>query len=186
MPTQQRSIQAVNRSWPHRSPHPARFDRKDPTMRSRTSPATLAALAGLSLVSALATAPPAAAQTASTPTPDVKRPRVCLVLSGGGARGAAHVGVLKVLDELRVPIDCTAGTIMCSIVGRAFASGVTIAEMEKTLGEMSTDHLFKEKPPRQERLTRRKADDYTNLVTPDIGFRDGEFLLPKGIVSGVQ
>ncbi|MGE5667754.1 MAG: patatin-like phospholipase family protein, partial [Betaproteobacteria bacterium] len=38
------------------------------------------------------------------------RPRVCLVLSGGGARGAAHVGVLKVLEELRVPIDCIAGT----------------------------------------------------------------------------
>ena len=155
-------------------------------MRSRTRPAALAALVALGLASVLVAAPPASAQTGATPTQEAKRPRICLVLSGGGARGAAHVGVLKVLDELRVPIDCVAGTSMGSIVGGAFASGVTVAEMEKTLGEMSTDRLFREKPPRQERLIRRKADDYTNLFTPDIGFRDGEFLLPKGIVSGVQ
>jgi len=140
-----------------------------------------AALAALGLASALAAAPPATAQA-----PEAKRPRICLVLSGGGARGAAHVGVLKVLDELRVPIDCVAGTSMGSIVGGAFASGVTIDEMERTLKDMSTDLLFKEKPPRQERLIRRKADDFTSLFTPEIGIRGGELLLPKGIVSGVQ
>jgi NTE family protein len=155
-------------------------------MHSRTSPAAAAALAALGLASALAAASPASAQTASAPIPEAKRPRICLVLSGGGARGAAHVGVLKVLDELRVPIDCIAGTSMGSIVGGAFASGVTVAEMQETLGAMSTERLFKEKPPRQERSIRRKADDFTILLTPDIGFRDGEFLLPKGIVSGVQ
>jgi NTE family protein len=51
---------------------------------------------------------------------------------------------------------------------------------------MSTDLLFKEKPPRRERSIRRKADDFTILFTPEVGLRDGEFLLPKGIVSGVQ
>jgi NTE family protein len=143
---------------------------------------TRAALAAFGLASALvAAAPPAPAQT-----PEAKRPRICLVLSGGGARGAAHVGVLKVLDELRVPVDCIAGTSMGSIVGGAFASGISIDEMLRVLREMSTDKLFKEKPPRQERSIRRKADDFTSLFTPDVGIRDGQFQLPKGIVSGVQ
>jgi NTE family protein len=144
-------------------------------------PSRLAAIAAIGLASTLLATPPAWAQA-----PEAKRPRICLVLSGGGARGAAHVGVLKVLDELRVPVDCIAGTSMGSIVGGAFASGITVAEMEETLGEMSTERLFKEKPPRQERSIRRKADDFTILFTPEVGFRDGEFQLPKGIVSGVQ
>ncbi len=144
-------------------------------------PALPALLAAIGLVSALAAPPPAFAQSA-----EAARPRICLVLSGGGARGAAHVGVLKVLDELRVPIDCIAGTSMGSIVGGAFASGITVKEMELTLGEMTTDRLFNEKPPRRERSIRRKADDFTNLFRVEIGVRDGELLLPQGIVSGVQ
>ena len=48
---------------------------------------------------------------------EASRPRVGLVLSGGGARGAAHVGVLKVLEEMRIPVDYVAGTSMGSIVG---------------------------------------------------------------------
>ena len=60
-----------------------------------------------------------------------KRPRVGLVLEGGGARGFAHVGVLKVLEENRVPIDYVAGTSMGAIVGAAYASGVSLEEMEE-------------------------------------------------------
>jgi len=143
----------------------------------------LAALLAAWLVASLALPPPAAAQA---PPAEAKRPKICLVLSGGGARGAAHIGVLKVLDELRVPIDCVAGTSMGSIVGGALATGITIPQMEEIIAGMSTDLLFKEKPPRQELSIRRKQDDYTILFTPDIGLRDGELLLPKGIVSGVQ
>src|SRR5436190_7162686 len=87
------------------------------------------------------------------------RPRVCLVLSGGGARGAAHVGVLKVLEEYRVPIDCIVGTSMGALVAAAYSSGTTIAEMEKLVGELSTEILFKEKPPRAELSMRQKQDD---------------------------
>ncbi len=154
----------------------------------RTANRLVAVLAAC-VAASLALAPPAAAQTPAPEAktaPEPKRPKICLVLSGGGARGAAHVGVLKVLDELRVPIHCIAGTSMGSIVGGAFATGITVPEMEKIIGTMTTDLLFKEKPPRQERSIRRKADDYTILFTPDIGVRDGEFLLPEGLVSGVQ
>src|SRR5438309_12090400 len=57
-------------------------------------------------------------------------PRIALVLSGGGARGLAHVGVLKVLEELRVPVHCVAGTSMGAIVGGAYAAGTLPAELE--------------------------------------------------------
>lgn len=115
-----------------------------------------------------------------------ERPKVCLVLSGGGARGAAHLGVLKVLEELRVPVDCIVGTSMGSIVGASYASGATIAELEAVLATITTRKLFKELPPRQERSLRLKRDDATNLAPPEIGLDATGLLLPKGLVSGVQ
>jgi len=114
------------------------------------------------------------------------RPMVCLVLSGGGARGAAHVGVLKVLEELRVPVDCITGTSMGSLVGGAYASGMSIGEMEKLIGTIRSDLLFHDNPPRQEKSIRRKEDDLTVLFGLELGVRDGDILLQKGLVSGIQ
>jgi len=131
-------------------------------------------------------APPAAADAAPAATAAPTRPKVCLVLSGGGARGAAHVGVLKVLQELRVPVDCIAGTSMGSIVGAAYASGATIPEMEAMLGKLSTRLLFKELPPREELSTHLKRDDKLNLAPFEFGISGKGVLLPKGLVSGVQ
>ena len=113
-------------------------------------------------------------------------PKTCVVLSGGGARGAAHIGVLKVLEEYRIPIDCIVGTSMGALVGAAYATGMTVPEMESIIAEMSTDILFKERPPRQELSVRQKQDEQLNLVGPELGLRGGEILLQKGIVSGVQ
>jgi NTE family protein len=139
------------------------------------------------LAAVLATTTLAAAAADNPPSPGGSaRPRVCLVLSGGGARGAAHIGVLKVLEQMRVPVDCIAGTSMGSIVGGAYASGISSAEMEKIVGEITTELLFKERPPRQDQSIRRKQDDYTILFGPEIGIRGGEVLLPKGLVSGLQ
>jgi NTE family protein len=114
-----------------------------------------------------------------------KRPRIGLALSGGGARGAAHIGVLKVLEELRVPVDCVAGTSMGSVVGGAFAAGTTPAEMEKVIGSTDWNEVFTDRPPRAEIAIRRKQDDYKPLFAPELGFRDGAVLLPKGVVTGV-
>src|SRR3954451_25403687 len=100
--------------------------------------------------------PLAAAVQAAGPS---ARPKVCLVLSGGGARGAAHIGVLKVLEELRGPADCVTGTSMGALVGGSYASGTSTAEMERIVVEITTDLLFKEKPPRQDQAMRRKQDD---------------------------
>ena len=75
----------------------------------------------------------ALAQGAPSPAPGATRPKIGLALSGGGARGAAHIGVLKVLEELRVPVDCVTGTSMGSVVGGSFAAGTTPAEMEQII-----------------------------------------------------
>jgi NTE family protein len=124
---------------------------------------------------------------AASPAADpAKRPKICLALSGGGARGAAHIGVLKVLEQYRVPIDCIAGTSMGALVGAAYATGMQIEEMNEITGSISTELLFKETPPREELSMRRKLEDYTLLFGPEIGVLDGSLKLPKGVVTGVQ
>jgi NTE family protein len=141
-----------------------------------------AALLGCCTPSILSSAVAAEALAVSErPATDLQRPKICLVLSGGGARGAAHVGVLN-----RVPIDCIAGTSMGSLVGAAFATGTSIEEMQRLLGGILTELLFKEKPPHQELAMRRKQDDYSVLFTPEVGLGDGQVKVSKGLVSGVQ
>ena len=134
------------------------------------------------LASAALPSTPAAASNSATDDAG-KRPRICLVLSGGGARGAAHVGVLRVLEEYRVPVHCIAGTSMGSLVGAAYATGTTLPEMDVILGSISTELLFKEEPPRQELAMRRKQDDYDILFTPEVGLSNGQVKVGKGIVS---
>jgi NTE family protein len=114
------------------------------------------------------------------------RPRVCLVLSGGGARGAAHIGVLRVLEEMQVPVDCVVGTSMGALVGAAYATGMPVSEMETIIGSVSTAKLFVEKPPRDDQALRRKSDDRSILFGIEVGVKDGELLLQKGVLTGVQ
>ena len=82
-------------------------------------------------VVAVAVSHGAAAQEASSSSVAPQRPRVGLVLAGGGARGGAHVGVLKVLEEMRIPIDCIAGTSMGALVGGGYASGMHAKDIEQ-------------------------------------------------------
>lgn len=112
------------------------------------------------------------------------RPRIGLVLSGGGARGAAHIGVIRVLEELRVPIDCIAGTSMGSIVGGLYASGMSVDEMEATLTGIDWGELFNDNPPRTDLSFRRKRDDDTFLVKAKPGLKNGQLALPKGAIQG--
>jgi NTE family protein len=115
---------------------------------------------------------------------DVARPRIGLVLSGGGARGAAHVGVLKVLDEMKVPIDAIAGTSMGAVVGGLYASGMSAAEIEKLIGSVNWQDAFQDRPPRAELGFRRKQDDRNFLVRYSLGIREDGFVLPRGLVQG--
>src|SRR3984885_3104665 len=112
------------------------------------------------------------------------RPRICLVLSGGGARGMAHIGVLKILDELKVPIDCIAGSSMGAIVGGLYASGMTVDQIESTMRSVDWQEAFHDAPPRRDLAFRRKQDDRNFLVKLPLGLKHGKILLPKGFIQG--
>ena len=115
---------------------------------------------------------------------NVARPKIGLALSGGGARGAAHLGVLRVLEENNVPIDYIAGTSMGAIVGGLYAAGMTTDEIEAELAAIDWDDVFHDLPPRSERSFRRKRDDDLYLTRAKPGFSDGKLKLPRGLIRG--
>ena len=113
-----------------------------------------------------------------------RRPRVGLVLSGGSAHGFAHVGVLKVLEELRVPVDVVAGTSMGSIVGGLYASGMSPAEMERLLLTTDWEDLLDDRPSRDRLSYRRKQDDVLNYVDLEMGLTRKGIAFPSGLIAG--
>jgi NTE family protein len=124
------------------------------------------------------TAPPVA-----TAAPTTKRPTVGLVLSGGGARGLSHVGVLKVLEQAQVPVDLIVGTSMGAIIGGLYASGMSADELEHEILALEWGDLFDPREPRQLLSQRRKEEDFEFSPVLRLGFRNGEFRLPSGAVS---
>ena len=148
----------------------------------RFSAFAMMALLAVTLLSATLV-PTALAATTAEPSAG-PHPRIGLVLSGGGALGAAHVGVLKVLEEMHVPIDVIAGTSMGAVVGGLYASGRTAADLERLIKEIDWTDLFKDTAPRDDRPFRRKEDDYSFLSSAKLGYRDGEPQLPTGLLQG--
>lgn len=134
------------------------------------------------LVAALAVVWPDAAAAADEAKE--RRPRIGLVLGGGGARGAAHVGVLKVLEEMRIPVDIVVGTSMGSIVGGLYASGMSSQEIERELEAMDWDELFRDAPARADRSFRRKQDDRSYAVKARVGVGEGKIKLPLAYIRG--
>lgn len=124
-----------------------------------------------------------AAESAITGSPEA-RPRIGLVLSGGGARGAAHVGVLRVLEEMRIPVDAIAGTSMGAVVGGLYASGMSAGEIEGLLGSVNWQDALRDRPQRAELGFRRKQDDRNFLVRYALGIKEEGFVLPKGLIQG--
>jgi NTE family protein len=118
------------------------------------------------------------------PAPSPARPRVGLVLSGGGARGIAHIGVLRVLEERRVPVDLITGTSMGSIIGGLYAAGYSPDEMADIIDGIDWADSFDDDPPRAQRSFRRKQDDLDYLTSLELGLREGAVALPWGLVQG--
>jgi len=114
------------------------------------------------------------------------RPRVSLVLSGGGARGLAHVGVLDVLEKFRVPVDCIVGTSMGALVGGVYAAGVTPEEIRAILNATDIGALFDDLPPRKHIPQRVKRDDYRPLFEFTLGYNRGKVQLPAGVSAGYK
>lgn len=111
------------------------------------------------------------------------RPRLALVLSGGGARGLAHIGVLKVLERARVPVDLIVGTSMGAIIGGLYASGMEASVIEAEIRRLDWEGLFASRVARPELPMRQKEDDFAVTPALEVGLRDGEFRVPLGTVS---
>lgn len=112
------------------------------------------------------------------------RPRIGLVLGGGGARGGAHVGVLKALEKMHIPIDYVVGTSMGSIVGGLYASGMSAEEIEKELRAMNWQNLFQDDPDRETLSFRRKRDDYIYTFKARMGFNNFKPGFPFALIEG--
>lgn len=112
------------------------------------------------------------------------RPRIGLVLGGGGARGSAHIGVLQELEKLRVPVDCIAGTSMGSLVAAAYASGLNPNEMKDRLSQVDWGDLFEDNPGRAELnyRDRRLAESYYPGL--ELGLTKEGLQMSRGIVGG--
>lgn len=111
--------------------------------------------------------------------------RIGLVLSGGAARGLAHIGVLKALEEQGIRIDAIAGTSMGAIVGGLYAAGYSVAELERLALELDWQQALSDSPPREDIPFRRKQDDRDFLVKQKLSFRDdGSLGLPLGVIQG--
>lgn len=112
------------------------------------------------------------------------RVRVGLVLSGGGAKGMAHVGVLRVLEEMNIPVDVVVGTSAGSAVGALYASGMPVARIEERFIEMDWLSSFRDDPGRVYKPIRRKEDDWRFPVMPGLGVRADGLHVGGGIVAG--
>jgi len=113
-----------------------------------------------------------------------QKPCIGLVLGGGGARGAAHIGVLKVLERERIPICAIAGTSVGSIVGSLYAVGYTPEQIEAIVTGIDWKDMFDDEPVRAKLPMRRKDEDYRYLLDFKLGYRDGRILIPRGAIQG--
>ncbi|MDR7135915.1 NTE family protein [Lysobacter niastensis] len=138
----------------------------------------------LLLAAQAAVADAAQKNSCGTRAPDDTRPRVGLALGGGGARGIAHVSVLKAIEQAGVKVDCVAGTSMGSLVGALYATGQTPAEIEQQVLSIDWDRLFNDSLERRERSYRRKADDRLAVNSIGVGVEKGRLKLTTGVLAG--
>ena len=153
-------------------------------MRSRRFSSLLAlGMCVLSATGPLRAAP--APETAPEQAPP-RRPKIGLALGGGGARGTAHIGVIRALEQMHIPIDYVAGTSMGSIIGGLYSCGYTPDEMEKLIGSIPWDTLFQDAPDRKDQSFRQKEDDFERLIPFEFGLnlKKGGLLLPPGLIAG--
>ncbi|GHY19680.1 hypothetical protein VCSRO22_0573 [Vibrio cholerae] len=113
-----------------------------------------------------------------------KRPKIALVLAGGGAKGAAHMGVLRALEEMHVPVDIITGTSMGAYVGGLYATGMSAEEIEALIYSVDWNRGYRDRVDRSQRRVRDKEYEDRYQITTDLGLHWGEVRAPKGVVQG--
>jgi len=111
------------------------------------------------------------------------RPRVGLVLAGGGAKGGAHVGVLKVLEELHVPVDCIAGTSMGALIGGGYAAGIPADELEKFLVGIDWKRVVGSQGRRDLEPIEQKRSGPTYSNEFEFGVTPNGVVAPAGLIN---
>lgn len=144
----------------------------------------LAAAAPVRAANAVGVSAEVAGATGTDVAPAAPRPRIGLVLGGGGARGAAHVGVLQVLAQYRIPVDCVAGTSMGALVGAAFVSGLDADHMAQELARADWADLFQDSPSFTETAYRQKALSQRFVPGWELGVGADGVVAPAGVLSG--
>jgi NTE family protein len=131
-------------------------------------------------------ATPAATESpaAQLPAPSPVGERIGLVLGGGGARGAAHIGILKVLEREHIPIHAIAGTSIGAVVGGLYASGHSPEQIEKIVADIDWNNLFRDPTDREAQPMRQKETDLGNLANVEIGVNNGKVSYPSALVRG--
>ncbi|HCG7309403.1 TPA: patatin-like phospholipase family protein [Vibrio parahaemolyticus] len=133
-------------------------------------------------VSLFLIATPSVAQVKNEDTPT--RPRIAVVLAGGGAKGAAHIGVLKALEEMHIPVDIITGTSMGAYVGGLYATGMSADEIESFIYSVDWNSGYRDRVDRSQRRVRDKEYEDRYQITTDLGLRFGEVRAPTGVVQG--
>jgi NTE family protein len=118
------------------------------------------------------------------PVQPAERPRIGLALGGGGARGIAHISVLRKLEQMHVPVDCIAGTSMGALVGAMYASGMPVDDIEKTVLALDWQRMFDDSLDRPERSFRRKTDDDLVISAPGVGVGKKGVKIAGGLLAG--
>ena len=113
-------------------------------------------------------------------------PRIGLVLGGGGARGGAHIGVLRVMEELRIPVDYVAGTSMGSLVGALYSAGYSPDEIQRIVERIPWEQAFRDAPDRRHQSFRRREEDLLALVPYEVGLGKKGISGKKGILQGTR
>lgn len=115
-----------------------------------------------------------------------KAPKICLVLSGGGARGFAHIGVLKQLEAMHIPIDCIAGTSMGAVVGGLYAAGLPATEIEKRLASLKLNDIALDRVDRRLLPQSVREEDEQYPLGATLGLSGNGVKLPAGVVQATQ
>ncbi|MGR5177572.1 patatin-like phospholipase family protein [Vibrio parahaemolyticus] len=112
------------------------------------------------------------------------RPKIGLVLAGGGAKGAAHIGVLKALEEMQIPVDIITGTSMGAYVGGLYATGMSADEIDSFIYTVDWNNGYRDRVSRSQRRVRDKEAEDRYQIRTDIGLHFGSIEAPKGVVQG--
>ena len=112
-----------------------------------------------------------------------KKPKIGLVLSGGGAKGLAHIGALKEIEKAGIKIDYIGGTSMGAIIGGLYAAGYTADELDSIFRDVNTDALIQDNIPRKNKTFYEKYNDEVYVVT--LPFQKMRVAVPKGLSKGL-